>query len=154
MSLLQKIKSGKKNYKIIKFPGTDENVAIVLLSSDETTMAKLKADEFNKKNNITDEIYLDKSIQEYIIFYALRDPEDLNKKVAESIDELKQSITVNDLAYLMIEYTNLSNETNPLINSLTEEMFEELKKTLEKTSLKDLNGESLLSLRNFLMSLR
>lgn len=154
MSLLQKIKNGKKNYKVVNFPGTDEKVAIVILSSDETTMAKLKAEEYIKDNKIEDEIYQDKALQEYLMYNALRDKDDLNKKIADTIEEFRQLVTVNELAYFMVEYNMLMNETSPLLNALDEETFEELKKTLEKMSWKDLSGESLLALRNFLISLR
>jgi hypothetical protein len=53
----------------------------------------------------------------------------------------------------MVEYSLLTSESSPFLNAVTEETFEELKKTLEKIQLNDLSGPSLIALRNFLLTL-
>ncbi len=154
MSILQKIKSGKKNYKLIEFPGTEEMVAIVILSSQELTDCKLKADEYIESRNIKDEDYKDIILQQYIMYNALRDKDDLNTKLASNIEEFRQLIDNNELAFLQVQYNMFMQDNSPFLSAINEEQFEELKKTLNKTTLKDLNGVSLLALRNFLISLK
>jgi len=152
MSLLDKIKNGKKNYKVIQFPNTEEKVAIVLLSSEDFIDAKVKTEQYCNEKGITDDTYIEIEHQIQIVYKALRDKDDISKKLADSIDEIR-SLRVDEISYIMTEYNQFQMEVSPLLNAINEEQFEELKKTLGKMSWKDLNGESLLALRNFLMSL-
>lgn len=154
MSILQKIKNGKNNYKIINFPGTDEKVALVILSSQELTNCKINADRYIEENKITDEDYKDIILQQYIMYNALRDKDNIENKIASSIDEFISLIDNNELAFLQVQYNMFMQDNSPFLNAITEEQFEELKKTLEKIKLSDLNGVSLLALRNFLISLK
>jgi hypothetical protein len=152
MSILQKIKNGKRNYKLVDFPGTNEKVAISILSSAEMTDCKVKSDKYIEELNVKDDDFKDIILQQYVVYNCLRDKDDTNKKLAESIEEIRNLDNV-ELIYLMSQYNLLVQETSPFLASVTEEQFEMLKKTLEKMNWKDLSGESLLSLRNFLMSL-
>lgn len=153
MNTLQKLKQGKKNSKLVNFPGTEEKVALVILPSSEITEASIKAEDYIKLHNIIDED--DKSIvhQAQIIYRALRDKDDTKKPLVDSFDELKSTLDNSEIQYLMVEYSLLTNEVSPFLNAVNEETFEELKKTLEKIQLSDLNGPSLIALRNFLLTL-
>lgn len=153
MSLLQKIKNGKKNFKVIDYPNSTEKVAIAILSSDEMTDCKIKSEQYIKKISIEDESYRDVILQQFIVYNCLRDKDNINQKIAESIEDIRGLDNV-ELMYFMSQYNMLVQDTSPFLASVTEEMFEELKKTLVKMSWKDLNGESLLALRNFLISLK
>lgn len=152
-NILQKIKQGKKNHKIIEFPGTDEKVALVILSSNEIAEARLKADEYIEKFNINDDGYKEIAIQQHIIYRALRDKDNREKQLASNFDEFIKTVDNQEVQYLMVEYSLLTTETSPFVNAVDEQTFEQLKKTLEKMNLSDLNGPSLIALRNFLMTL-
>lgn len=152
MSLLDKIKNGKKNYKVINFPGSDEKVALVLLSSEDLTDCKVKSQDYIEQKHINDDTYRDLEHQSQIIYKALRNKDNLDEKVADSIDEIRK-LRADEIQYLMIEYNNFQQDVSPLLNAISDEQFEELKKTLGEMKLSDLNGESLLALRNFLLSL-
>lgn len=152
-NILQKIKQGKNNYKIIKFPGTEEKVALVILSSNELMNARLRAEDYIEENKIEQPDLQELVRQQFVIYSALRDKDDRNQKVADSLDEFRELIDVEETQYLMVEYTLLTTESSPFVGAVEEEQFEQLKKTLEKIKLKDLNGMSLVALRNFLMTL-
>lgn len=152
-SILQKLKSGKKNYKIINFPGTEEKIALVILSSNEMTEAKIHSDDYIKENKIEDEEYKDIVLQQHIIYRAARDKENIEKKIASSFDEFLELIDYQEVQYLMVEYNLFVNENSPFLNAVDEKQFELLKKTLEKTQWNDLNGQSLVALRSFLLTL-
>lgn len=153
MSILHKIKNGKKNHKEVNFPGTEEKVAIVILSSDTTMNCKIKADDFVAKHKIEDDMYKDTVLQQHLAYEFLRDCSNLQNQLATSFDDFIQNIDNVELTYFIFEYNNFIQENSPFLNAVNEEQFELLKKTLVKMTLKDLSGESLLSLRNFLMSL-
>ena len=153
MNTLQRLKQGKNNSKLVNFPGTEEKVALVILPSNEVADASIKAENYIKDKGIVDED--DKSIvnQAYMVYKALRDKDDLKKPLSDSFEEFYGTLDNTEIQYLMVEYSLLVNETSPFLTSITEETFQELKKTLEKIKWSDLNGPSLLALRNFLLTL-
>jgi hypothetical protein len=153
MNTLQRLKQGKKNYKLVTFPGTEEKVALVILSSNEITEASIKAEDYIKEKHITDED--DKSIvhQAQLVYRALRDKDDTKKQLADSFEDFFSTLDNTEIQYFMVEYSLLTSESSPFLNAVTEETFEELKKTLEKIQLNDLSGPSLIALRNFLLTL-
>lgn len=153
MSLLQKMKTGKKNYKSINFPGTEDKVAIVTLSSNQIELCKIRTEAYIKEKKIEDPSYQDMVLQRQMTYEFLRDQDDLTKKLAESFDDLSNSLDSHEIAYFVTEYNLFTQENSPLLNAVNEEQFEALKKTLPTMSWNDLNGESLVALRNFLMSL-
>jgi inorganic pyrophosphatase len=153
MNTLQRLKQGKKNSKLVNFPGTEEKVALVILSSNEITDATIKAEDYIKEKNIMDED--DKGIvqQAHIIYKSLRDKDDTKKQLADSFDEFFNTLDNTEIQYFMVEYSMLTNENSPFLNAVNEETFEQLKKTLEKMQWSDLNGPSLIALRSFLLTL-
>lgn len=152
MSLLHKIKNGKKSTKLIEFPGSTTKVALVILSSHELTQAKVAADAYVAEKKITGDTYEDMVFQQEILFRALREVDNTENRLADNIDEIR-ALEVNELAYLQVQYNMFQSENSPFLSAVTEEQFELLKKTLEITKWKDLNGESLVALRSFLQSL-
>jgi hypothetical protein len=153
MSILHKIKNGKRNYKVIDFPGTDEKISIVVLSSQDTMDCKIRADKYISAEGIQDDMYKDITLQQHLAYEFLRDKDDQTKKVADTFKEFVAGVDNTELAYLITQYNLFTNENSPFLNSVTDEQLEALKKTLSPMKLSDLNGESLLALRNFLMSL-
>jgi hypothetical protein len=152
-NLLQRIKSGKKNHKIIDFPGTEEKVAIVTLSSNQTEACKIKAEDYIKLFKIEDETYKDMVLQRHLVYEFLRDSNDLDKRVATTFDELSNLLDVTEIVYFVTQYNLFSQESSPFLASVSEEQFELLKKSLPEMKWNELSGESLAALRNFLMSL-
>lgn len=153
MNTLQKLKQGKNNNKIVDFPGTEEKVALVILTSVEIQEARLAASDYVKSREITDEDLIELENQKRIVYRALREKDNLSKKLADTYDEFVSTLDNQEIQYLFVEYTLLTQETSPFLNAVNEETFEQLKKTLEKIKLNDLNGMSLVALRNFLLSL-
>lgn len=154
MSKLSKIKAGKKNYKLVNFPGTEEKVALAILTSLELTEAKTASDrEIEEKGIDKEDSYADIIFQKHIIYRALRDKDDISKRLASSLEELEEIMDNQEIGFLMVEYNMMNQEMSPFLSTMTEEHFEELKKTLPKMNWNDLNGQSLVALRNFLVSL-
>jgi hypothetical protein len=153
MNTLQRLKQGKKNNKLVNFPGVEEKVMLVILPSNELSDAQIKAEDFIKQKGITNEDDVSIVNQAYIIYKALRDKDDNKKTLADSFEEFYGTLDNSEIQYFMVEYSLLTQESSPFLNAVSEETFEELKKTLEKIQLNDLSGPSLIALRNFLLTL-
>jgi hypothetical protein len=153
MNTLQKLKQGKNNYKITNFPGTEEKVALVILTSEEVEASKVAAQEYIKEKGIEDEDYIEIENQRQMVYRALRDKDNRSKRLAGSYDELVETLDNMEIQFLFVEYTGLTTECSPFLGAVTDEQFNVLKKTLEKTQLSDLSGASLAALRFFLLTL-
>lgn len=153
MSTLRKLKQGKKNYTLVDFPGTEEKVALVILTSDEVVEARLAAEKIIEEKNLTDEDYKEIEFQKQFVYFSLRDKDNRDKRLAENYEDLSETLDNMEIQYLYVQYQFLTTESSPFLSAVSEEQFEQLKKTLEKMSLKDLSGISLVALRNFLLNL-
>lgn len=153
MNTLQKLKAGKNNYKITNFPGTEEKVALVILTSEEVEAATVAAQEYIKAKGIEDEDYIQIENQRQMVYRALRDVDNKSKRLASSYEEMVETLDNMEIQYLFVEYTALTSECSPFLGAVTDEQFGVLKKTLEKMQLSDLSGPSLAALRFFLLTL-
>lgn len=139
MSLLEKLKAGKRNLRIIRFPGTEHDVALRVLSNAELQDALFATEDLFRKKNIvigstTIEAYEDEHTTQ-ILYRALRDPRDPEKPFAESVDELRSLLTREEKDLLVARYNDFEKEVSPAPDMLTEEemdgLLDEIKKKPE-----------------------
>lgn len=147
MSLLQKLKAGKKNVKIIKFPGEDVEVALQVLTGQEIQDAVFAAQNLFKKADMevitsTFDAYEDERTTQ-ILFRALRDPEDTKNSFATTVGELRAMLTNEEKNILVIQYMEFEKECSPNFSELPEAEFEELWEALKKNPDRPLNDLSL-----------
>jgi len=137
--LLERLKAGKKNKKTIKFPNTQEDVVISVLSESELQEAHFATERHFKKNGIeasmvtVDAYEAEKTTQ--VLFRALRDPLDETKAIAKTIDAFRGLIERGEKDLLVDEYTSLELESNGGTETMTpdemESFFDALKKRPE-----------------------
>jgi len=133
MSLLEKLKAGTKNEKRVKFPGTETEVDIRLLSDSDLQAAHFAAERLFRKEDIgyhvgtVDAYESEKTTQ--ILFRALEDPE-TGKPVAANIDAMRKLITRDEKDFLVGEYAALEAECSPAVESEAElaALVEDVKK--------------------------
>lgn len=137
MSLIEKLKAGKRNVKIIKFPGTDQNVMLQVLSNAETQEAVFASERrFKAEDIVVDKTTLDAYQDErttQILFRALRDPQDAKKAFAASADELRASLTKDEKDILVTELDAFQDECSPNIVKISDEEFDTLWESLKKS---------------------
>ena len=103
-SLLEKLKAGKRNVRIIRFPGTEQKAALRALSNADLQEAAFATENHFKSKNIeitttTIEAYEDENTTQ-ILFRALRNPDDPDQPFAKSVDELRSLLTRDEKDYL------------------------------------------------------
>lgn len=144
MSLIEKLKAGKRNIKTIKFPGTEEDVTIQIPSNadlQESVFAaerKFKAEEIAVSTSTLDAYEDERTTQ--ILFRALRDPQDAKKPCFVSADELRRFLTKEEKDFLVAEYTAFEQECSPQLARMTDEQFNELWAALKKSPESRLNA--------------
>lgn len=137
MSLLAKLKSGKKNIKAINFPGTEKPAALQVLSNQDFQDAVFAAELKFKSSDIavtpsTLDAYEDERTTQ-VLFRALRDPDDPSKSFAGSVDELRKLVSKEEKEILVDEYNSFERESSPRFSQLSEEEFEKLWSDVKKS---------------------
>ena len=136
-SLLHRLKAGKRNAKTVKFPGTDHDVMVRVLTSGEVQLAEFAAEKVFEQREVrlhegTIEAYeKEKTLQ--MLHLALRDPKDPEKTFAASADELRGLIEDAERSVLVAQYQELQDECSPLLEELSEERFQEVLDEVKKS---------------------
>lgn len=144
MSLLQKLKAGTNNRKTIKWPGTEEDIIVRVLSEAERQSASFETERLFKQQGIeismsTVDVYeVEKTTQ--LLFRALSDTE--NKPVADSINEFRDNITVTEKDILVDAYNELEAECSPDPGKMSDEAFNSLIEDLKKNPAQTISSVS------------
>ena len=136
-SKLEKLKAGKRNIKVVAFPGTEAKVGIrVLTLQDEqdaafATEQVFKAEEIVYSSATVEPYEREKTIQ--LLWRALRDPENPDRPFADTVEELRELMTTEEKDILVDEYMAHQSECSPSLDSITDEEFEGLLEEVKKS---------------------
>lgn len=142
MSLLEKLKAGKANKKLLKFPGTKEDVLMRVLNAQEILDASFAVETLFKQSGIdltmtSSDVHADEKTTQ-LLFRSLRDPQDESKQVAKDINEFRACISRMEKNALVDEYKAFEKDCSPNPMEMTQEDFdafvEDLKKNPEETA--------------------
>lgn len=135
MSLLEKIKAGTANRRIVTFPGTDRQIAIRVLSNQDVIDANIAADRVYKDAGIdigfhnVNDYETEKTVQ--LLFRACIDP-DTGERVASGVSQFRQLTTPEERDRLSDEYHALREECNPGAKDMAPAEFDALVLSLKK----------------------
>ena len=150
MNLLEVLKAGKKNIKRLKFPGTEQEIGITVLTDGEVQEAIFSAERYFKEKGIeitaTTLGTYNAEVSTQMLFRAIIDPE--KKKVDgtyepafKKSDDLHLASSAQK-AELVEEYNAFENECSPSPDTLSKD---ELEKLFDDVKKNPLNGNSLNS---------
>ncbi|QZY56711.1 hypothetical protein [Crassaminicella profunda] len=148
MGKLANLRKGIPDHKIMNFPDTDMKVALVQLSTKEIIEAREEAMKYIT-NHPVDVDTGDLILNIYTLLKAMRNPEDLEENFADSFKEIQKNTSPKQIYELHTEFLDVQNGKTPEIEDMTNEEFEDIKKKLNQTSLKELDGELQNILRYF-----
>jgi len=137
-SLLAKLKGGTRNVKTVKFPGTDINVVLRILSNQEIQDAVFAAEKLfdlaklEVKGSSLDAYEDERSTQ--ILFRALRDPEDPTKSFSATVAELRNLVSRAEKDVLISLYGEFERECSPGFSGMSNEEFEEIWEAVKKNA--------------------
>jgi hypothetical protein len=135
-TLLDRLKAGKRNIKLISFPGTTEQIALTILNEEERQLSTINADRVLKTAKLdynqmmtASEFDAEKATQ--ILQMSLKDPANLDRPFA-SIIELRKLLTKDIKGILIDEYLAFEQECSPSPDNLSTEEFDRIIETLKK----------------------
>lgn len=138
-SRLAKIKGGTRNVTLKKYPGTDQAVAIRVLTNAEIQAALFATVEHFKRagievNAATVEAFDDEHTTQ-LLAVALRDPDDPGQPFATNAHQLRGLMTSDEKEILVDAYEAFKAEVSPSPDEMSEDellrLCEELKKKPE-----------------------
>jgi hypothetical protein len=135
-SLLERLKAGTKNTKTVKFPGTEEDVVIRILSEADRVEAHFAAERYFQAAKIevsgtTVEAYeAEKTLQ--MIYRAINDME--GSRLARTVDDFRKGLSRPEKDFLVDEYLALEAECVPGDGEDLDSLVETLKKSPEEIS--------------------
>lgn len=148
MSFLKELKAGVDNKIVVRFPGTETEVELHVLSNQDTLDASLAADRLYKDQEIRVGF---ENIKDYeserttqLLFRAMRVP-GTGKTIADNITEFRSLLTVAERAALVDEYNALDERCNPSPETLPAEKFDALVEDLKKKPQETIGSISSMS---------
>lgn len=160
MSLIEKLKAGKRNIRQIPWPGTDTNIGLTVLTESELQEAVFETERLFKKSGIevsaTTLGAYEKELSTQTLFRAIVDPDQPRPdgtwaRLFTSIVDLKALFTAPAIKdNLIAEYNALEEECNPSPSVLSETelmtLFETVKKSPDSgTSLSSSSQRQLIA---------
>lgn len=148
---LRDMRTGKPPHKTITLGNGDESmrVAVVLLSADAMLNINEKVDSRYGSDKSGNKITRNQYYNILLSTQCLRSVDDINIRLVDDEDELSSLLDLEDIKRICEAYNELIVNKAPKLETLKEEDYDELKKFLEVTKLKDLNTVSLTYLKYF-----
>lgn len=158
ISYLRRMRTGQPPHKIVTLGngGDSFQVAVILLSSDKMlaineSVEKRYAKTVVKGEEIDDPRDNEKNRARFynrlLCYESMRNPDNLNEKVADSPDEIGELLDDEDIQRICEMYNELIVNKAPKLEVLKEEELNQLKKYLEVTPLSDISTVSLVHLK-------
>lgn len=164
MSLIEKLKAGKRHIRKMKFPGTDIEIGIQVLNEAELQASIFETERHFKNAGIeisatTIGIY-DKEQITQTLFRAIVEPSKPNQngtynKLFSNVDDLRALFFSQDIKDELVEvYNELQKEVSPSVHQMSEAELETIFETVKKNpdSGMNLSSFTLKQLLRFMVS--
>lgn len=136
-NILEKLKAGVRNTKIVKWPGTDIDVQMRIPNENDHHQASLTADRTYKSADIKvgveniDNYEAEKTNQ---TLYRILSLPETNEPLAPTITEFRQLLT-KDIRDILVEELNaFEQECSPNPNTMSDEEFDALYLNIKKNA--------------------
>lgn len=166
MTVLEKIREGRRVAKMRMGQNAPEFVrlrsnpeirlAIVPLVEREYQWALEAAATYEIPDNGYGIELRDRTLQVHTLFYALREPDNVEQRVFPDIDAMldpETGLEPVDINYLLEYYQRMVDFSSPALDGLTDEQMEELKKVCVTIDWNALSGKPWWHLKMFFMTI-
>lgn len=154
-SALARYRAGKQHTKPGELPGGGAFVWRVLTGAENQACLAAAIEHFEKMK-IPAELraYSDLEDETFwqILFRAMRDPGDVSKTLAKSVDELRQLLDSDERDILAQQYLDFKSEVNPQPSELSPATFAAIRAAVQKKSVQALSDFEPYMLRLYLLT--
>jgi hypothetical protein len=125
-------------------------VALVPLLESEYEQVLIGVSRLQAEDNIAGVALRDRRQAQEILVRAIREPENLQARVYESMKEMLDDLTVQDIDHLYDEWNAMTAKLSPAADGIPPEEFENLKKALSGLNWNELSGRQWFAAKRFL----
>lgn len=151
---LDRMRLGQAVCAYVTLPSDPEiRFALVPLSDAEAENALVLAAQMDVPDNVAGLMARDHRQKIELLASSVRDPEKLDNRLYRDGNELQQELEEGDVNALYDEYLEMSEKSNPSMEGIAPEEFDELKKVLLEIPWNDLSGRSWFAAKRFLGAL-
>ena len=163
LSRIRSMRMGKRSHSKVKLGVGDDSVevAVVLLPSDimldineqvEERYAPTIQDGVVVKNARQNDVTRSQYYNQLLCLHCMREITDLDMPIFATVEDVGSVLTLEDIKRVCEAYNALIVNNSDKLETLKEEDYDELKKFLEATPLKDLSIVSQVHLMYFLQA--
>lgn len=164
LNKIRNMRMGKRSHSSVKLGIGDDSVvvAVVLLPSDimldinetvEERYAPQIVDGVVVKNSKQNDITRNQYYNQLLCLHCMREITNLDEPIFTTVEEVGSILTLEDIKRVCEAYNALIVNNSDKLETLRQEDYDELKKFLEVTPLKDLSIVSQVHLMYFLQTI-
>jgi hypothetical protein len=155
-NFLSKLKLGTDNIKIIKWPGTNTEVALKILSEQDRMEISIATEHLLKQEKVENnfnnsDIYTAENFCQ-MLYRVLRSPDNLDTPICSSISTFRKSLTREDTKVLVAEYLAFESECSPAPENLSSSDFDALLLRVKKNATETISSITSISLLKKLLA--
>lgn len=151
---LDRMRLGQSAYEIEHLISDPEiRVALVPLIDVDAENALLAAARMDIPDNVAGMMARDHRQRVELLACSVRDPQDLEKKIYRDGTELQSELEEADIVHLYDRFLEMQENSNPSIDGIPAEEFDELKKAFQEMDWSGLSGRSWYAAKRFLGAL-
>jgi hypothetical protein len=151
---LERMRQGQKVAEIVPLVSDPEiRVALVPLTEAEFVQVLQLVSKLQTMDTMAGMQWQSRVQSEEVLVRSLRDPNDLETRLFESVVEMTENLEASDIERLVDEYNGMTDKANPQIDGISADEFEQLKKVLQKMDWNALSGRSWYAAKRFLGAL-
>lgn len=147
---LRQMRLGQDAPELYDLPNDpDVRIALVPLNEAENEMSMIEAAMLDLPENQVALSVRDRHAMLCDLALAIRQPNDVTKRVFKSPQDVKEALHPMDVNYLGEMYTRMMDWRSPALDGMNDEQLEELKKAFAVLDLSVLSGKAWWHLSNF-----
>ena len=151
---LDRMRLGQATCDFVPLPSDPEiRIAIVPLMEAEYIQALNAVADMGAPDDLPGLQLRDRRQSQELLIRAIREPDDLTKRVYADVDEMMESIEVVDVDELLDRYNEMCDQSSPRLEGIPPEEFENLKKALQEMSWSELSGRAWYAAKRFLSAI-
>jgi hypothetical protein len=151
---LERMRAGQHVAEIVPLPSDEEiRVALVPLTEAEYIQVLQLVSRLEAMDTMAGMTFQTRVQSEEVLVRSIRDPQNLETRLFDSVADMTENFEVSDIDYLVEEYNSMTEKSNPAIEQISQDEFEQLKKVLVKMDWNDLSGRSWYAAKRFLGAL-